>query len=99
DDGGVIVVLTEIAQQANAIAVGQSHVQQVSRGAAGCESPFEFLHALADGHRVAFALQDQLQRRSNVGFVIDDDDLSGHACVPLSTGKVSWKAAPPSFPS
>ena len=77
DRGRAGIVLLKRAQQVDAAAVGQAHVEQEGIGALRVAIFAELGHGAANRHRVAFALQNHAQRAADVVFVVNYQNFFG----------------------
>ena len=96
------VALPQRAQQLDAVAVGQTQIEQIEIGARRAALGVKLRRRLAHGDAVAFALQNQAQRLADVRLVVDDDDVARAASrggswrgPSASAGSVTLNAAPP----
>ena len=69
--------LAELAQQLDALAIGQAHVGDDGVKAVGLELFARLLDAGCGLHPIAFAQQGQFVQGAQVGFVVHDEDGGG----------------------
>src|SRR5262245_12926987 len=74
DDRHAIVVLTEVAKQVDAASVRKPDVEEAKVWPEAGDAGAKLGCRPTDRDRVTFTLQDHLQRESDVGFVIDNED-------------------------
>src|SRR5438132_13840553 len=68
------------------------HVEQHEIGMSRLDELERLVAIACDVHFVSAALQEKLQRRNNIWFVVGDQDLLAHAPTPV--GRVNEKRAP-----
>src|SRR5262245_7251062 len=74
DDRHAVVILTKVAEQVDAVSVGKPDVEEAKVRPEAGDAGAKLGRRPADRNGVTFTLQDHLQRESDVGFVIDNED-------------------------
>ena len=72
---GSLIPLPHRAQQVDAAAIGQPHVEQVDVGGRAAAFRRERRRRVEHADAIALALQDQTERPADVRLVVDDDDV------------------------
>ena len=87
DDGRGCHVLPDGAQQVDAVAIGQLHIEEVGVGATAVGMPVEVRHGAANIDGIAFPLQDQTQGAADILFVIHDQKAFGYHWLRLGAAR------------
>ena len=80
DDFGRVLERANFLQHFQAVDAGQPHIEQHHVNIGFAQLRQAIFAARADGRRVAFVLENTLQRFADGGFVVDDQDV-GHGSI------------------
>ena len=104
-DGRRRVALSDRLEQLDAVAVGQTNIEQVKVGSKRATRRLKRRDRMADRDAIALTLENQAQGPADVRLIVDDHDVTGArhercsgSAGSLAAGRVTLNAAPPSSP-